>query len=266
MSQTRIPAADPSRPLSEIATLWPRRSRVPRLEAGEVHVWAAALDATGDRQLRLAATLTPEERERAARFRTSELRRRWTAGRGLLREILGHYLAVEPAAVRFGRNAHGKPMLAGEAQLPIALNLARSGGLGVYAFTSSHAVGVDLEEVREFPEMRAMAGNTFSRGERAALEAVSHEDFLAAFFRCWTRKEAFLKARGTGLLAALDSFDVEVVPDRPAALLRVSGDAAAPGQWTLLNLEPALGYLGALAVGAPTCQVTVRAGSWRSPN
>jgi 4'-phosphopantetheinyl transferase len=231
-----------------------------------VHVWAAALDVPCDRRHRLAATLSPEERQRAARFGSSELRRRWTAGRGLLREILCHYLAVEPAELRFGHNAHGKPMLAGEAQRLIAFNLARSGGLGVYALTSSHAVGVDLEEVREFPEMRAMAGNTFSRSERAALEAVSREDYLAAFYRCWTRKEAFLKARGTGLLAPLDSFDVEVVPDRPAALLRVSGDAAAPGQWTLLNLEPALGYLGALAVGAPTCQVTVRAGSWRSPN
>jgi 4'-phosphopantetheinyl transferase len=231
-----------------------------------VHVWAAALDVRDDRQRCLAATLTPEERRRAARFRFPELRHRWTAGRGLLREILGHYLAVEPAAVRFGRNAHGKPMLAGEAQRPIAFNLARSGGLGLYALSSSRAVGVDLEQVREFPEMRAMAGNTFSPGERAALGAVSPEDYLPAFYRCWTRKEAYLKARGTGLLAPLDSFDVEVLPDRPAALLRVSGDATAPGEWTLLHLEPASGYVGALAVEAPPDQVTPRAWSWEPPD
>ena len=230
-----------------------------------MHVWASALDAAGDRQLRLAATLTPGERERAARFRTAELRRRWTAGRGLLREILGHYLAIEPRDVRFGHNAHGKPMLAGQAQHRIAFNLARGGGLGLFAFTSAHPVGVDVEQLREFPEMRAMAGNTFSPGERAALEAVSPEDYLPAFYRCWTRKEAYLKARGTGLLTPLDSFDVEVAPDRPAALLRVSGDAAVPGKWTLLHLEPASGYVGALAVGARPGQVTHRAWIWESP-
>ena len=246
--------------------LWPRCSQVGPLGAEDVHVWAAELDVRGDRQRWLAATLSPEERARAARFRTPELRRRWTAGRGLLREILGHYLAIEPRDVRFGRNAHGKPLLAGQAQRRITFNLARAGGLGVYALSSDHAVGVDVEEVREFPELRAMAGNTFSPGERAALEAVSPEDYLPAFYRCWTRKEAYLKARGTGLLTPLDSFDVEIAPDRPAALLGVSGDASAPGEWTLLHLEPASGYVGALAVGAPPGQVMLRAWSWEPPD
>ena len=246
--------------------LWPRCSQVGSLGAEDVHVWAAELDVRGDRQRWLAATLTPEERARAARFRTPELRRRWTAGRGLLREILGHYLAIEPRDVRFGRNAHGKPLLAGQAQRRITFSLARAGGLGVYALTPDHAVGVDVEEVREFPEMRAMAGNIFSRSERAALEAVSPEDYLPAFYRCWTRKEAYLKALGTGLLVPLDSFDVEVASDRPAALLRVSGDAVAPGKWTLLHLEPASGYVGALAVGVPPGQVMLRAWSWEPPD
>jgi len=251
-----------SRPPSKVAMLWPRCSHVGPLRAGEVHVWAAALDVPSDRRRRLAETLSHEERQRAARFRSSEHCRRWIVGRGLLREILAEYLRVQPEEVCLSSEAHGKLVLAGPPPPPISFSLTRSGGLAVFAISSDYEVGVDAEQLREFPEMRAMADRLFSRAERAALAAVSPEAYLPAFYRCWTRKEAYLKARGTGLLEPLDGFDVEVAPNRPAALLRVAGDAAAASRWTMIHLEPARGYVGALAVGAPPAQVSWRTGSW----
>jgi len=262
LSQPQVPTVCQSPPPSRIDMLWSRRSHVGPLGAGEVDVWAAALDVPCDRQRRLAETLSLEEQRRAARFRSSEYRSRWTVGRGLLREILGHYLAVHPGQVRLGHCVHGKPRLAGQLHSPIAFNLARSGGLGVYALSSCYEVGVDAEELREFPEMRPMANRIFSPAERAFLTAAPPATYLPAFYRCWTCKEAYLKARGTGLLAPLDSFDVEVAADQPAALLRVTGNAEAPGHWTLVHLQPARSHVGALAVRAPPSLVSYRTGCW----
>ena len=266
LNQVQMSTVGPSPPPSKLDMLWSRRSHVGSLGAGEVHVWAAALDVPSDRRRRLIETLSHDERQRAARFRSPEHCSRWSVGRGLLREILGHYLAVQPGQIQFDYSVHGKPTLAGKRNCPITFNLARSGGLVVYAISSRYEVGVDAELLRDFPEMHAMADSLFSRAERAALAAASPATCLPAFYRCWTRKEAYLKARGTGLLASLDSFDVEIASDQPAALLRVTGEAAAPGHWTLVHLEPARSYVGALAVAAPPALSSYRTGSWEPPN
>jgi 4'-phosphopantetheinyl transferase len=224
-----------------------------RLDEGEAHVWLASLDVTPARLAPLRALLNDEERARADRFLQKLHRIRSAAARGILRQLLGRYLDVEPGSVQFQTNAFGKPSLAGPAgHFDLRFNLSHSHGLALFAFARGRELGVDLERIRPTFDTLRIAGRFFAPAEAARLRALSPEEQPFAFFECWSRKEAYIKARGDGLHRRLDSFEVAFGPGVTPALLRSDDEPDAPVRWAMFNLEPAHGFAGALAIEQPT--------------
>jgi 4'-phosphopantetheinyl transferase len=225
--------------------------------AGEVHVWRIDLERPAAAVDRWAALLAPDEAARAARFRFARHRRRFTVARGVVRELVGRYLGSPPEEVAFAYGANGKPHLAPPAGARLALNVTHSAELAVVAFSAAVELGVDVERRRAMPRALEIAARFFSPAERRALAALPPAARDDAFFRCWTRKEAYLKAVGDGLTVRLAGFDVTLGPGDPPRLLAIDGDPGRAAAWELAHLEPAAGYLGALVVPARP------AGPWR---
>ena len=217
------------------------------LQAGDVHVWYVDLAVAAGTVARLAADLSPDERERADRFKLERDRRRFVLARRALRALLGGYLGVPPRELTLVYGAHGKPALGGQ-HAALAFNVSHSGDVAVVAAGWSRALGVDVEAWRALPDLAALAARAFAPAERAVLDALAAIDQPAAFFRCWTRKEAFIKATGLGLAQPLGDFVVSLGPGEPARFLDIGGDAAALARWTLHDLTPGEGYAGALVV------------------
>lgn len=200
------------------------------LPSDEAHSWCVGLDASPSTCARLHATLTEDEQRRSARLRSERDRRRFIVAHGALRELLGRYLGARPGDIRFVHNAHGKPALHPDWGGRLKFNLSHAGGYALIAITAGAEIGVDLEYVRPLPDQDAIARCFFSAAEVDRLRRMPRERQALAFFNCWTRKEAFVKARGEGLDA-----------DASEAM------APAPG-WSLFTLQPAPGYVGALVV------------------
>jgi 4'-phosphopantetheinyl transferase len=215
----------------------------------EIHVWRAALDVPTSRVQGFERTLTPHEQNRAAQFRFSHLRERFIVGRGILRAILGGYLGVAPQLLHFGYTSYGKPFLVQHAiQIPLSFNVTHTEGVALYAVARARAVGIDIEPYRQLPDAAAIAEQYFSPLENRTLRALPATERPLAFLRCWTRKEAYIKARGMGLSLPLDQFSVTLAPGEPARLLRTDHDSAAVERWALHELAPGSSYVAALAV------------------
>ena len=214
-----------------------------------MHVWRVRLDVDDAAHERLLRLLAPAELERARRFRFQDLSRRFINARGALRTVLGGYLAQPPGSLRIEVEPGGRPFLPG---LPdgrsLRFSVSHACDLALLAFTWDRAVGVDVEDRQRPADFEVIAGRFFAPGERTALEAVSGADRREAFFNAWTRKEAYLKARGTGLTRSLQDFEVSLLPGEPARLVRDERDPQAPGRWSLQALDPGPGYAAALAV------------------
>ena len=219
---------------------WSARPEEPRLAASEVHIWRAFLDRERAAVEFWERALTPQERERAARFVFARDREHFIAGRGILRAILGLYLHTPAAAIELAYEPEGKPRLGGHAH-PLHFNLSHSHGLAVYGFSHNREIGIDLEAIRSGVTGEEIAEHYFSISELAELRALPPEKRNEGFFLCWTRKEAYVKARGSGLAIPLDSFDVTLTPGMPEQL--VAPDAA---RWTLRSFRPAEDYVGAV--------------------
>jgi medium-chain acyl-[acyl-carrier-protein] hydrolase len=238
-----------SRLLAPAPVAWLALSNPLILARDEVHVWRAHLDRSPEEIQELRQTLTADEQRRADRFVFDKDRIQFTAARGILRALLGAYLGRDPRELRFTYNPQGKPALAGETE-PAALrfNLSHSHGLALYAVTWDREVGVDLEWMRPDFATEDIAERFFSPPEVAVLRAVPPAQRAEAFFACWSRKEAYIKARGKGLSIPLDEFDVTLAPGEPARLLATREDPTQLGRWSMVNLPPAPGFQGALAV------------------
>lgn len=219
----------------------------------DLHDWR--LDSSPPQREALARHLSRDEIRRADSFVFARDRDRFLAGRGRLREILAGYLGADPRELIFDYGEQGKPLLAGVGEA-LRFNLSHSGDHAVLAVSRTAEVGVDIEGVR--PVEREVASRTFSAAESAALDALPDEQWLAGFFRCWTRKEAVVKAIGTGLLSDLAAFDVSVAPHEPPRLLRFDGDHDAPLHWSLFESHPAAGLIVAVAVRAEAPRVQLR--------
>jgi 4'-phosphopantetheinyl transferase len=197
----------------------------------------------------LGCTLDSAELRRAKRYRFERDRRRFIAARGLLREVLSRYVGVEPGQLCFCYGPQGKPQLVEERGADaLRFNVSHAHELALLAVTRGREIGVDLEYVRPDLADIGIVERFFSPRETAALRLLPAAEQSEAFFNCWTRKEAYVKARGGGLSVPLDQFDVSLGPDEPAALLRTRGDAQEASRWSLRRLEPGPGYVGALAV------------------
>jgi 4'-phosphopantetheinyl transferase len=215
-----------------------------RLGPDEVQVWRAALDVDPDTRAHLRSVLTDDERTRADRFVQPVHRERFVVAHAFLRDVVARQAGVLPGSLHFRTLAAGKPVLDGSR---LRFNLSHSGGLALLAVTLDREVGVDVEALRPMPDACELAERHFAPGEIAALRALPERDRDEAFLRCWTLKEAYVKAVGDGLGIPLERFEVEYAPPRAEPALRILDDVA-PRPWTMRTLEPGPGYAGALAV------------------
>ena len=220
-----------------------------RLSDLEVHVWQASLNVSKSLVQRLQQFLSEEEIVRASSFVFERDRHHFIVARGILRAILSRYLRVDPHYIRFDTNAYGKPSL----DLPrceprLNFNLAHSHELALYVFTYAREVGIDVEYMRADFDFEELAKHSFSLYEQSILRALPEEAKQQAFFRCWTRKEAYIKAKGKGLSIPLDLFDVSLAPGESPALINSREDPQETTRWSFKNLDPDPGYASALVV------------------
>ncbi len=206
-----------------------------------------SLDVDADVGAVLERHLTLDERDRAGRFVVPEDGANFVVGRGRMREVLADYVEQPAADLRFAYAKHGKPRLVMDGPAPF-FNLSHSGNRAVLAVSRSVDVGVDIERIR--PVERGLARRFFSAAEVAALEALPSDQWLDGFFRCWTRKEAVLKALGVGFSMNLASFDVSIAQNESARVLRISGDGGAPHDWSLCEVRPSPETIVAVAAFA----------------
>ena len=219
---------------------WATPSSWPLLSDDEIHVWCVELDAAGE-VAELAAGLSAEESERASGLLTGTHQRRFVVARGMLRQLLGLYLDQDPGAVAFSRGAHGKPFLQ---KGGLHFNVSHTHELALYAIARNREVGIDVEWPRPQVAHEQIAARFFSLEEQEALAQVPDEARRAAFYNIWTRKEAYVKARGDGIAAGLGTFAVSLGAE--AVLLRSDEGRDEVERWKLMALEPAAGYVAAL--------------------
>jgi len=222
-----------------------------QLASDEVHSWCASLDVPPETSARLYATLAPDERTRSERFHFERDRQRFIVARGVMRDILASYLQTEPGQICFVYNAFGKPALGQEFGSRLKFNLSHSAGLALIAIATDSNVGVDLEYIRGQSDYADIARCFFSAAEVDCLMALPSHLCAEAFFSCWTKKEAYVKACGEGLAIPLNSFSVPLTTDpalTPVDLRVGSTDVAPARRWSLYTLRPAAGYAGALAI------------------
>lgn len=235
------------------------------INSGEIHIWTVWLDRPGVSLLELWQLLAADERERANRFRFERDRNHYVAGRGVLRLLIGRYLHLPPAHIPFVYGSHGKPELAPLAGKPgFAFNLSNSHGIALIGFCWGQPIGVDVEPIRPMEDAEAVAERFFSTAENEVFRAVPHHQQAEAFFNCWTRKEAFIKAVGEGLSYPLDQFEVSLRPDETARLLSVRGSQAEAARWFLHSLCPAPGFVGAVVAGGNSW--TLQTFQWPPPD
>ena len=239
---------------------WPSPPTHLELVGDETHVWCARLDELAPDLPAFARLLSESEHKRADRFHLERDRQRFVVRHGLLRMILGGYLNIDPAQLAFTYESRGKPMLClQDIALPLHFNLSHSNDVVLIAGNRQAALGVDVERVRFVPEADQIAAKFFSPQECAVLNAIPEERKMEAFFHCWTRKEAYLKATGEGIADALPRIEVSLAPGQPARLSKINNNPLAASLWRLTELAPAPGYVGALAIKADR----LRLSCWR---
>jgi 4'-phosphopantetheinyl transferase len=245
-----------------LAPPWGARPASLTIPASEVHIWRVSLDSAASQVEQLSLLLSAAERERAERFHFDRDRRRMIVAHAALRDILSRYGCGTAAALRFGLGLHAKPYLmdecGGEA---IRFNLTHSGELALVAIAFRREVGVDVEQIRDLDYLQ-LAAHSFAPSEAAALSALPTAWQATGFFNCWTRKEAYIKARGDGLALPLDQFAVSLAPGQPAALLYSQAGEQEQRRWSLQALQPQPGYVGAIAVEGHGCQLKLWQWNW----
>ena len=228
---------------------WLTPPRRPTLATGEVHVWRATLKQNESMLLASLSLLSGDERERAGKFHFQKDRNHYVAARATLRDILSRYLHTPAAAVKFRYSRHGKPALeAPYASDGLSFNLAHSHEIALYVVAGARAVGIDVERVREVNDVEGIAGRFFSTEEVRALNDLPVSRRAAGFFDCWTRKEAYVKARGEGLSRSLSSFTVSFAEGEAATILPPDTGDGEGTEWSVVGLKLGTGYAGALVV------------------
>ncbi len=220
-----------------------------QVDPGSLHLWSIPLGLTEPLLRKWGGYVSEDERQRADRFLRAQDHRRYTIAHAALRLLLARYTGLDVHALHFVAGPQGKPALANAGAEAMSFNLTHSGELAVVAVSSPARLGVDVEEFRVIDDAGAIALSFFAEAEVAALAAVAPTDRDRAFLTCWTRKEAFIKALGGGLSIDLASFEVSLSRERPA-FLRIADAALAAQAWSMIHLEPAAGYVGAVVTDA----------------
>ena len=224
------------------------------LKTPEVDIVGVRLDQPAEFSAVLWQLLSRDERERAGKFHYAQHRQHYVVARASLRRLLAERLHVAPRAIELVETKYGKPQLAPVHGAPdIEFNLSHSGIIALYAFTRACAVGVDVELIREVPDVDDLAEHFFSVTEAALLRALPVDRRSLAFLACWTRKEAFIKALGLGLSCPLDAFDVTIDSDAPARITRIEKRIDTVANWTMQAFTPYHGYIAAVAYRRAEC-------------
>jgi 4'-phosphopantetheinyl transferase len=219
------------------------------LARNEVHLWRATVEVSSRDFARIQGLLSSDERARADRFHFERDRHRFVVARGYLRAILSSYLSCTPTDLHFRYTEHGKPSLAGfHADKNLNFNLSHSGKLALYGINLHRALGVDIEQIHDEFASEEIARHFFSAAETSRLLSIPDSDRPLAFFNCWTRKEAFIEAKGIGLSLPLDQFDVSLSSEEPARLLETRWDKNESRRWSLRSIDVGPGYVATVAV------------------
>jgi 4'-phosphopantetheinyl transferase len=219
------------------------------LPENEVQLWRVDLEAIRADEALWQEILSSDEKNRAARFHFPADRQRFVAARAHLRKILAAYLDLDPTSLNFSYSTKDKPLLTGaHAASGISFNVSHSGGIALYAFNLRREVGVDVEQIRRDFDVEPLARRFFSAREWEQLAAWPKLERVDAFFRCWTRKEAYIKATGDGLSLPLSQFDVSLDAGETIALLATRPDAEEAERWSLREVPGGEGYCAALCV------------------
>ncbi|MDX6306548.1 MAG: 4-phosphopantetheinyl transferase [Blastocatellia bacterium] len=231
----------------------------PDLAPDQIHVWRVPLNQNLARIPELKELLSPDERARAERFRFDKDRNQFIESRAALRLLLSQYLNVSPTVLTFSKTAHGKPALAnGQSHSGLHFNLSRRDGLALVAIARNREIGIDVELIQAGLPFFEIANVSFSENELAILQSLPESQQAAGFYNCWTRKEAYVKARGEGFSFPLKQFDVSLTPGAAAKLLEVRGCNTEVDRWTLQELSAGDGYVAALMFEGPGATVTCR--------
>ena len=221
---------------------WQSAEDVSSLAGAEIDAWCIEA-----RPLAGGDYLAASELARAGRFRFEKDRDQFVTGRGLLRLLLSKYLETNPASINFTFGPGGKPAAEQQDHQPVQFNLSHSGGMLLLVFTRLGQIGVDIEKIHDVPNFEHVITRFFSQAEQRGFDEINFEEKLPAFFTCWTRKEAFIKARGDGLSLPLDQFDVSILPSLPAELRYTAWDPSEVSRWSLVDIPVRPGYCAALA-------------------
>ena len=193
------------------------------LPNNELHLWHCRFDANKDKIEAFKSIMSDDEKEKAGRFKFTAHREQAIISRGILRTLLSKYLNKAPRDLRFGYTEYDKPFLLGNYSLQF--NVSHSGNRAVFGFVQHNEIGVDIEKLKQNFNIMEVAENSFSLDEIHTLQAMPETQQVEGFFSCWTRKESFIKAKGSGLSFSLTSFSVSLAID-VAELLRTDWDEA----------------------------------------
>jgi 4'-phosphopantetheinyl transferase len=228
---------------------WPPAPDGLELRPGEAHIWAVSIDISAAEAEALRPLLSDDEIQRADRFHFDRHRSRFIAARAGLRTVLARYLGAEPASLRFAYEHFGKPYLdRRDGRPPLEFNLSHSADLALIGVCLSKRIGIDIEHRVQERATLDIARNFFAAEEVAALEGLPPESQTAGFFACWTRKEAYIKARGEGISLGLDTFAVTLAPGEPPRLIRSALGELERKRWLVRNLDVHPGYAAALVI------------------
>jgi 4'-phosphopantetheinyl transferase len=232
------------------------------LSIGEVHVWTARLAEERHATADLLRILSREERAQAAQFSFEHDRTRFVQAHGIVRRILSNYLDVDAAALTFARNHHGKPYLISRANGPnLQFSVSHSSNCCMLAVGFDHAIGIDVEKVRDLPRAIDVVQRYFTPAESRALAALRGAAQRDAFFALWTHKEATVKGLGISLAAHLRSIEFDLDPIGGLRLVAWDGDQSVAYKWSLVRLDPAPGYVAAVASARPIRSLTCTIGA-----
>jgi 4'-phosphopantetheinyl transferase len=236
----------------------------PALSIGEIHVWTAHLvdehRATAD----LLPVLSREERAQAAQLSFERDRMYFIQAHGIVRQILSNYLDTDAATLIFARTHHGKPNLTRRANGPhLEFSVSRSSNCCMLAVQLDHSIGIDVEKVRDLPQAIDIVQSYFTPAESKALSALQGAARRDAFFALWTHKEATVKGLGISLAAHLGRIEFDLDPTGGLRLVAWDGDQSVAQKWSVVRLDPAPGYVAAIASAYPIRRLTLCNWSWR---
>jgi 4'-phosphopantetheinyl transferase len=216
------------------------------LSDNEAHIWRADLDFNQSFQSSFLKLLSPDEKNRARKFRFNKDSQHFIAARGILRRLIGKYLEINPAEISFQYSEFGKPSMANNNSLQF--NISHSRNVALFAFTRKFNIGVDVEFVNPNIEVKEIAASFFSTNEIKNLLELPEKEQTLGFFNCWTRKEAFIKAVGEGLSFPLDKFEVSLEPNKSAKLLATYWQPEDVSKWSIYSLFPEPNFVGSLVI------------------